>query len=281
MQCKDKKIVIEAETGLFDLHLREIAKYRDLIWLFVKRNYSTRYKQMILGPAWLIISPIFTIITYAIVFGGIAGLSTDGVPQLLFYLAGNIFWSFFAECVAGTASTFTSNAGVFGKVYFPRLVTPISQIITTTFDFLIRLVLFFVFAGFYYFQGYSTYLTGALLYIPALLLQVGLLGLGIGIIVSALTTKYRDLQVLVDFGMRIWMYGTPVIYSISLVPAVYLWVVMLNPVSSATLMFRDIFFVGTVVPNVYWLLSWVITIVVLSVGILLFNMVEKTFMDTV
>lgn len=278
---KEKQIVIDAHTKWFDFRLRELWQYRDLIFLFVKRNYSTRYKQMILGPAWLIISPMFTVFAYTIVFGGIAKLPTDDIPAPLFYLAGNIFWSFFSDSVTGTASTFTSNAGIFGKVYFPRLATPIANILTSGLDFLVRFGLLLLLLLYFFWKGYPVVMNGTLLFIPLLLLQVALLGLGVGVIVSSATTKYRDLQVLVDFGMKIWLYVTPVIYTMSTVPEQYRFLIQLNPITASTLMFKDVIFTGDIHFTFYWWMSWGITIVCLLCGILLFHHVERTFMDTV
>lgn len=278
---KNKHIVIKAKTNPLDIHLGEVIQYRDLIWLFFKRNYATRYKQTILGPAWLIISPLFTMIIYTIVFGGIAGLSTDRIPQPLFYLAGNIFWGLFSDCVNGTASTFAGNAGIFGKVYFPRLVTPISNIITGCADFIIRLGLMALFIIYYFFHGDALFISGRLLLLPLLMLQICLLGMGIGILVSALTTKYRDLQVLVGFGMQIWMYATPVIYSMTMIPRWFREIYMWNPVTPAILIFKNIFFGTDGEVMKYWGISWGTTIFILICGIIVFNQAEKNFMDTI
>lgn len=278
---KNTHIVIKAKTNLLDIHLGELIQYRDLIWIFFKRNYSTRYKQTILGPAWLIISPLFTMVMYTIVFGGIAGLSTDRIPPPLFYLAGNIFWGLFSDCLYGTASTFTGYAGIFGKIYFPRLVVPISNIITCCADFVIKLGLMAVFIAFYFFHGDGHFFSGKIVLLPLLMLQVCMMGAGVGILVSALTTKYRDLQVLVGFGMQIWMYATPVIYSRTMIPERFQKIFMCNPVTPAILLFKNIFF-GTDADAVrYWGISWGITLVILLVGVIVFNQAEKSFMDTV
>lgn len=277
----DTITVIKAKTGLFDLKLNELFKYRDLILLFVKRNYATRYKQTILGSAWLIINPICTVIMNTIVFGAIAGLSTDGVPMPVFYLAGNILWAFFAGCLNDAANTFTGNAGLFGKIYFPRMVTPISSAITQVGDFFIKFALFVIMSGIYMAFGYRVPITPSLLLIPVVLLQVGLLGMGLGIIISSFTTKYRDLQVLVGFGMAIWMYLTPIVYSVSEIPEKYLSLYLLNPVTPATMIFKHAVMGVGYIPWTYWAISWGVTAVVVVLGLMIFNRVEKTFMDTV
>lgn len=276
-----EKVIISSETALFDLRLGELLKYRDLIWIFFKRNYSTRYKQTILGPTWLVISPLLTIFCYTIVFGHLAGLSTDGIPRPLFYLAGNIFWEFFSDCFNSNANTFTGNAGIFGKVYFPRMVVPLSNAITSFFDFVIRFILLFVFIAFYHLRGNVFFMTYRILLLPILLLQIALLGIGVGIIVSSVTTKYRDLQILVGVGMRIWMYGTPVVYSTTIVPEHFKELFMLNPVTPAMLIFKNALF-STDLPDLrYFILSCSLTIFLFFVGVIIFNKVERTFMDTV
>lgn len=278
---KEQHIEIEARTRFFDLHLKELLQYRDLIWIFFKKNYSTRYKQTILGPAWLIISPLFTIITYTIIFGGIAGLSTDEIPQPLFYLAGNIFWCLFSDCLNGTANTFAGNAEIFGKVYFPRLVIPISNVLTSCADFGIRLLLMMIFVFYYFAKDYPLFLSTKIWILPLLMLQVCLLGMGLGILISALTIKYRDLQVFVEFGMQIWMYATPVIYSTSMVPGRFRALFMLNPVTPAVLIFKNIFFNTDSFAYQFWGISWIVTGIILFAGIVIFNQVEKNFVDTV
>lgn len=274
-------IVIKSKTRLFDLKLNEIYQYKNLIWIFVKRNYSTRYKQMILGPAWLIISPLFTILTYTIVFGGIAGLSTDGVPKPLFYLSGNIMWGFFANGVFSNSNTFTGNAGLFGKIYFPRMVVPISTMLTLLFDFLIQFSLMVLLMLFYIIRGVKFSYNWTIIYLPLYLLQLGLLAMGIGIIVSSLTTKYRDLGVLVNFGVQIWMYASPVIYSITLVPQKFQLLFMLNPVTPVLLAFKYSFFGIGEISYGFLGISWLMTLIIVIIGMIIFNQVEKNFMDTV
>lgn len=273
--------VIKSKNKLFALNLKELIQYKHLIFLFVKRNFATRYKQMILGPAWIIISPLFTIISYTIIFGNIAGLSTDGIPKPLFYLAGNIAWSFFANGMRSTSNTFIENAPIFGKIYFPRLVVPISTIITIAIDFLIQFIMFLLLILFYCIRGEHIGINGAVWLLPVMIFQLGLLAMGFGIIISALTTKYRDLTVLVGFGLQIWMYASPIIYSVSLIPEKFLGLYMLNPVTPIIFAFKYAFLGTGTIEYGYWGISWVVTLIVLITGVVIFNKVEKTFMDTV
>lgn len=277
----NEEIIIEGNHRWFDLKLKEFWEYRDLVLLFVKRNYSTRYKQTILGPAWLIISPLFTILSYTIVFGGIAGLSTDGIPKPIFYLAGNILWTFFASNVSATSNTFLANAGIFGKIYFPRLISPVSTVLTNLLDFFVQFVMLVLLMLLYWVNGTKFSINGAVILMPLLLLELGLLGMGIGILISSLTTKYRDLTVLVGFGLNIWMYASPVIYSISLVPENYLDLFMLNPVTPIIITFKYAFFGIGSIPYEHLAISWVVTLFVTLFGIIVFNKVERTFLDTV
>lgn len=272
---------IKAKPGWFDINLKELFRYRDLVWLFFKRNYTTRYKQTILGPLWLVLNPLLTVVLFAFVFGNLAGLSTRGVPHLLFYLCSNSLWAFFSISLTQTANTFTANAAIMGKVYFPRLVMPISSVLTGLLDFVIQFGMLVVAIVIYIFWGASFDIGVSVLLVPVLVLQAGLLGLGFGIIVAAMTTKYRDLAILVGFGVQLWMYATPVVYTTELVPAKYMKFYMLNPMASVIECFRGVILgIPTSAWN-YWGLSWIVTLVVLFLGILLFNRIEKTFMDTV
>lgn len=273
--------IIRSKTKWYDLKLNEIFKYRDLIILFVRKNFMTRYKQTILGSAWILINPLFSMISYTIVFGGIAGLSTDGVPKPLFYLASNILWGFFAGCLGQTSATFTGNVGVFGKVYFPRMVSPISTVITALFDYLIQFLLFVALAIVYAMHGQAINWNITVLLLPLLLLELAMLGMGFGIIIAAATTKYRDLCILVGFGMTIWMYASPVIYSTTLVPEKFMGIYMLNPVAPIMMTFKYAFFGIGSIPYFYIGMSWLTTLIVLFAGMLVFNKVERTFMDTV
>lgn len=273
--------VLKPKNKWYDINLKELWAYKDLVILFVKRNYVTRYKQTILGPLWLLITPIVTTVMYALVFGGIAGISTDGAPQLAFYLSGNIVWTFFAMCLNNTSRTFIDNANVFGKVYFPRLVTPIATVITGMLDFLIQLVLLIVILCGYAIGGVTIHCNWWILATPVLMVQIAILGLGFGIIVSSLTTKYRDLAILVTFGVQLWMYASPVVYPLSQIPERFQALYMLNPVAPIITIFRYAYLGVGEVPLGAWGISWIVTMVIFAIGALMFNRIEKTFMDTV
>ena len=272
--------VIVPKTKLLDFHLKELVRYRDLIFLFVKRSFVARYKQTVLGPAWAVIQPLLTTVVFTVVFGKIAGLAPGGVPSFLFFMSGNIAWGYFSGCLTSTANTFTGNAGIFGKVYFPRLVTPISTVLSQLIGFGIQFAMFLVFLVIYWIRGAVQPTLYALL-LPLLLLQMAMLSLGVGVIISSLTTKYRDLVMLVGFGVQLWMYGTPVAYDIGIVPAKYLGLYMLNPMTPVINTFRLAFLGLGSFDLPHYLLSWAVTFAVLVIGIVLFNRVEKTFMDTV
>ena len=203
--------VIRPKTGWFDIDLHELWQYRDLIVMFVKRNFTVLYKQTILGPAWIILNPLITTIIFNVVFGGMANMPTDGVPGFLFYMAGNTLWTFFANCVNNTANTFVTNSQIFGKVYFPRLTMPVSQVLTSLINFFIQAAMYLIFWIYFFATGSGIHFTLWLLAIPFVILEVMLLGLGVGIIVSSLTTKYRDLAIAVGFGVQLWMYASPVV----------------------------------------------------------------------
>lgn len=273
--------VIEPKNKLLQLKLNEVWKYRDLILLFVQRDFKTKYKQTILGPLWFIIQPLFTTVIYTFVFGNLAGLSTDGLPQFLFYMAGNVPWLYFSTCLTTTSNTFTGNASVFGKVYFPRLTTPIATVITSMINYVIQFAMFLIFEIYFLFTGSNIHINGYALLTPILVIQMALLGMGFGVIISSLTTKYRDLQVLVSFGVSLWMYATPIVYAASsLSPKAYA-ILMLNPIAPIIELMRYGWLGAGTVPLYHWGISWIMTIVVVFVGIIMFNRVEKTFMDTV
>lgn len=272
--------VIVPKNGWFDIHLKDVMRYRDLIFLFVKRNFISQYKQTILGPAWALIQPLLTTVVFTIIFGNLAGLAAAGVPSFLFFMSGNIAWQYFSSCLTSTANTFTGNAGVFGKVYFPRLVSPISTVLTNLISFGIQFFMFIIFFVVYWVRGVIQPTWYALL-LPLLLLHMAMLSLGVGIIISSLTTKYRDLKMLVSFGVSLWMYGTPVAYDIAIIPEKYLSLYLLNPMTPIINTFRTAFFGLGSFDLPHYLVSWAITLVVLFLGFILFNRVEKTFMDTV
>ena len=273
---------ITAKRRWFDLNLKELWRYRDLITLFTKRSFILIYKQTILGPAWIVLQPLMTTLIYTVVFGGIAGIATDGVPQLLFYMGGSAVWGFFSSCLNKTATTFTSNAAVYGKVYFPRLVTPISNVLSAAINFGVQLAMFLAFWVYYLVTGQISPNYWGILLLPLVLLYLGLLSLGLGIIISSMTTKYRDLTLLVGFGVSLWMYITPVVYPISTMgDGLLRTLVMCNPVTCAVEAFRWMFLGAGVMDPVNWAVSTAIMVIVLFVGVIIFNRVEKTFMDTV
>ena len=273
---------ISAKHRLMDLNLKEVWKYRDLIVLLTKRTFVVKYKQTILGPAWIFLNPLFSSVIYAFVFGGIAGIDTDGVPPMLFYLCSNAAWLFFSTCVVGNARTFTENAGVFGKVYFPRLTVPISNILSAVIQFCVQMILVVLFLAYFLLQGQVAPNWSAWLLIPVVLLHLGLFGLGCGIIISSLTTKYRDLAVLVDFAVQLWMYITPIVYPMSELGDGFMKTILqINPVTAPVELLRyAVLGQGAILPGSL-ALSWGVTITVLLTGIVIFNKVERTFMDTV
>lgn len=272
---------ITSNSSWLDINFRELIQYKDLIWLFTKRTIVVMYKQTILGPLWLILNPLITVMLYVFVFGNIAGLSTDGSPQLAFYLASNALWSYFSLCLSQTSTTFTDNAAIFGKVYFPRLTMPISAVLTGCLNLVVQLAMLIIVLLTYAIRGIYVPINAGILLIPILVIQVALLGLGCGIIISSLTTKYRDLAIVVTFGIQLWMYASPVVYSVSQIPEKYYSFYMLNPIAPIITVWRHAFLgVGTL-PYFYWGISWITTFIMLTLGVLLFNKVEKTFMDTV
>lgn len=274
--------VIKPKTGLFDINLKEVWQYRDLIWIYTKRTFVLTYKQTILGPIWIFLNPFLTSLIYVFVFGSIAGIPTDGIPQMLFYLGGNAIWTFFSSSLTKTASTFTANANVFGKVYFPRLTMPISTVLSSAINFCVQMLLFLAFWVYYLVNGAISPNYLSILALPLVLLQVGTLALGCGIIISSLTTKYRDLAILVTFGAQLWMYITPVVYPISTLGEGWMrTILLLNPVTCGVEAFRYMFLGQGLVEPGWWLWSTCVTVVVLLVGVVLFSRVEKTFMDTV
>jgi len=272
---------IRPKRNLFDVNLKELWRYRDLIELFVRRDFVARYKQTVLGPLWFIIQPLLTTLMFVVVFGNIAKISTDGLPQILFYLSGLVAWSYFSACLNATSSTFVSNAGIFGKVYFPRLAVPISIVISNLIQFGIQLSIFLLFFAYYLIAGFDIQPNFYIFLMPVLMLMLAALSLGFGIIISSMTTKYRDLTNLIGFGVQLWMYATPIIYPMSEIPEKYRLFVILNPVSPIIETFRYSFLGKGIVE--WWHLgySFGFAIVVLFIGILMFNKVEQSFMDTV
>ena len=277
---------IRPKTGWFDINLKEIWRYRDLIWMLVKRDFTLIYKQTILGPAWVVIQPLLTTLIFTVIFGNVAGLPTDGMPKFMFYMGGNIAWHYFANCLTQTSNTFISNRQLFGKVYFPRLCMPVSIVFSQLINFFVQFVLFAGFVVYYALQPNSAVNPNwrLILLTPLMLLQLGMLGLGFGIIVSSMTTKYRDLSLLVSFGVHLWMYATPVAYPASMIADKYpqlLGVYMLNPMTPLIELFRSAYLGSPCFYLNYYWLSIVITVAVFILGVILFSRVEQTFMDTV
>lgn len=278
--------VIRPRTGWFDIDLKGIHHYRDLILLLVKRDFSLIYKQTILGPLWVIIQPLLTTVVFTVVFGNIAGLPTDGVPKFLFYMAGSIVWQFFSKCMVNISKTFIVNRNLFGKVYFPRLCMPIATVITQLINFAIQFVMFCGFVAYFALQPNSVVVPNwkLIALTPLILLQLGILGLGCGVIISALTTKYRDLQMLVAFGEHLWMYATPITYSSTLISGKYphlIGLYMLNPITPVVELFRAAYLGVNNDSSGYILISVVVTLVIAVLGVILFSHTEKNFMDTV
>jgi lipopolysaccharide transport system permease protein len=273
--------VIRPKRGLLDLRLDALWRARDLVMLFVWRDFVSVYKQTILGPLWYLIQPLLTTIVFTVIFGNIAKLPTDGLPPFLFYMSGTVIWSYFASCLTKTSDTFISNAGLFGKVYFPRLAVPLSILISNLIAFAIQFAFFLTFLGYFALNGTVIHLSGWLLLTPVLVLMMAGLGLGLGIVISSLTTKYRDLRFLVQFGVQLLMYATPVILPISSIPQRFQWIILANPMTPVVEIFRYAFLgAGTVnLPSLGY--SFGFMLVVIFIGMVIFNRVEATFMDTV
>ncbi len=281
-------IVIKPKEKLLSVDFGELWRYRDLCSLFVKRNIVVQYKQTILGPLWYVIQPALTVIMYMVVFGGIAGIPTDGVPQPLFYLAGVCMWQYFADCLNATSNTFVKNSGIFGKVYFPRLVMPISDVLSNLLRFAIQFGLFVLVYVVYAVTGCPAHVTWHALLFPVLVLMMAGLALGFGILISSMTTKYRDLQILFTFIVQLWMYATPIVYPLSqvqdkVVAGINLHTVMaLNPVTSIIETFKYGFLGAGDFIGWGWLAySFIFMLILLALGVIVFNKVQKSFMDTV
>lgn len=275
-------LVIEPKAHLFDLKLKEVWHYRDLLWLFVKRDFSAQYKQTILGPLWHFIQPIFTSLVFLLVFGRIAGIPTDGIRPVLFYMSGITIWNYFSACLTATSNTFVANAGIFGKVYFPRLVIPLSTVLSNIIKFGIQFLLLLGAMVWYGIKDQHFHFGTSWLLIPLLVLMMAGLGLGLGIIISSLTTKYRDFTVLIGFAVQLLMYATPVAYPLSFLKSKSFaaWIAW-NPLSPIVEAFRHALFGTGVVNTASLLYSSGFIVVVLFIGLLIFSRVERTFMDTV
>lgn len=274
-------IIIRPQRNWWDLRLGELWRYRDLIQLLVWRDFVAVYKQTILGPLWYLLQPIISTIVFTIIFDKVANLPTDGLPPFLFYMAGNTVWGYFSACLTSTSNTFTANAGIFGKVYFPRLSVPISNIISNLISFGIRFGVFVLFLLYFLIAGSDLHPNLWILFLPVLLLIMAGMGLGLGIIISSLTTKYRDLQQLLGFGVQLLMYASPIIYPLSAAPANWRWLLLANPITPLIEIFRNAFLGTSSIDPLYLFYSAGFMIAVLLIGIFIFNRVENTFMDTV
>lgn len=267
--------------SLLSLNLREVWFYRDLLRLFVRRDFVAQYKQTILGPVWYFIQPVFTTVIFTFIFGKMAGISTDGIPPMLFYLAGITNWNYFADCLNKTSSTFRDNQGLFGKVYFPRLVVPLSIVVSNLVKYGIQLLLLLGFLVYFIGMGAEVRPNSALLLFPFLLLLLSGMGLGFGLLITSMTTKYRDLVYLLQFGVQLLMYATPVIYPLSSIPEQYRWIIVLNPMTPIIEIFRYGLLGQGTFGWTYLGYSTLFTLLVLLFGTLVFNRTEKNFMDTV
>jgi lipopolysaccharide transport system permease protein len=272
--------VIESKSSLFDLRLKEVWHYRDLLFLFVRRDFVTVYKQTILGPLWFFIQPILTTITFTIIFGNVAQLSTDGAPKLAFYMAGITLWNYFSTCLTSVAGVFNTNASIFGKVYFPRLIMPLTIVISNLMKFGVQFMMFIIFVFYFYFNG-QIQPNSWILFTPIIILLMAVISMGLGLILSSMMTKYKDLNQLISFGIQLAMYATPVIYPSSSVPENFRMILQLNPLNGlfdymryAYLGVGDFSLNSLIYPSIF-------AIVILAIGVVIFNKVQKSFMDTV
>jgi len=278
---KDWSLIITPKRKLLDLQIRELIRYRDLIFLFVKRDFVTQYKQTILGPLWFVISPIISTVMYTFVFGRLANIGTDGIPHTLFYYSGTMLWAFFSNCFNNSSDVFSSNAGIFGKVYFPRLVVPINYVFSNCIKIAVQFAMLMVFFIYYLFTGAPLQPSWFMLLFPLLILWLAAIGVGAGLIITSLTTKYRDLRNLVSFAVGLAMYATPVVYPLSEIPERFSWVAYVNPVCAPIELFRLWFFGSASIDNHMVLASLGITILLVVIGLILFNQNERNFIDVV
>ncbi len=282
MSTEDKwNIHIKPKIGWFEINIKELFHYKDLIWLFVKRDFVTFYKQTILGPLWYIIQPLINTMVFTIIFGNLAKISTDGVPPFIFYMSGTVAWSYFASCITLTSNTFGQNAAIFGKVYFPRITVPIANVIISLLQFFIQFAIFILFLIYFTIQGSSINPNMYILLLPLIILQMAVLGLGLGILISSLTTKYKDLTFVMSFFVQLWMYATPIVYPLSIVPEKYRLLFILNPMASIVETFRCAFLGVSSIELSHIIISVSFTLLIFFLGLLMFNRVEKSFMDTI
>jgi lipopolysaccharide transport system permease protein len=274
-------LIIQPKRKWLDINLREIIRYRDLVWLFVRRDFVTVYKQTILGPLWFVLNPLFSTIVYTFIFGSLAKIPTNGIPPTLFYYGGTMLWGYFTACLNSAADTFSGNAGLFSKVYFPRLTAPISKVFSNLFSAGIQLATLMAFYIYYAATGAIVRPTWGALAIPLIFLQLAALGTGFGMVVSALTTKYRDLRQLIGFGIGLWMYATPIVYPLTQVPQKYRWIMLVNPVTVPIESFRAAAYGVGGVGLGQLAISVVVTCAFVFLGLILFNHNERTFVDVV
>ena len=278
----DWTLIIESKRKLFDLQLREVIKYRDLIWLFIKRDFVTQYKQTILGPLWFILNPLFSTIVYTFVFGNLARIGTEGVPYLLFYYSGSMLWTYFTGCFNSASNLFIANIGLFGKVYFPRFTVPISNVFNNLIKAMVQFLTLMVFFIYYlFFADVPIKPTSWVLAFPILFIWLGFLATGMGMIISSLTTKYRDLKQLLSFALQLWMYATPVVYPLSEIPKNYAWISYINPVSAPVELFRVWFYGAGGVPPEMIVSSLLMMFTFSVTGLVMFNQNERNFIDVV
>ena len=280
-QMTDWDLEIEPKNQLMNLHLKDVWNYRDLLWLFVRRDFVSFYKQTIFGPLWFFIQPIFTTILFTLIFNKLGKFSTDGAPAPLFYLCGSICWNYFSDCITKTSTVFKDNSNIFGKVYFPRLIMPLSIVVSNLVRFGVQFLLFILLIVYYSMKGNTVQLNGFVFLFPVVLFFMGLLGLGLGLMITAMTTKYRDLAFLVTFGVQLLMYASPVIYPLSSAPEKYRTILSLNPLSGLIETFRYGFLnTGHFYPSAF-AYSIGITLIIFITGLIIFNKVEKNFVDTI
>ncbi len=275
-------LVVKPHSKWYDLRLREIFRYKDLLLLFVRRDFVALYKQTILGPLWFFIQPVITSLTFTVIFGNLAKISTDGLPQILFYMCGVTLWNYFSDTLTKTSETFSANANIFGKVYFPRMIVPLSIVVSNLIKLGVQFLLFIAVWGFYLLRGAQNLHPNSTLWlVPFLIIVMGFLGLAFGIIISSMTTKYRDLKFLVVFGVQLMMYASPIVYPLSTVPEKYKWLIVANPVTSIIEAFKYAFLGVGEFSWFYLSYSLAFTFVLLVFGLIVFHRVEKSFMDTV
>lgn len=272
---------IKSNYSFFDFNINEIYKFKDLIFLLIKRDFVTLYKQTLLGPIWFVIQPLINTLIFTIIFGKLAKISTDEIPDVLFYMSGTVLWGYFSLCLMNTSNIFVKFSELFSKVYFPRIVIPISIVVTSFFQFFLQFSIFLAFYFYYKFNGSNISLDYKILFFPLIIFQIILLSIGVGTLISSLTSKYRDFTFILTFSIQLWMFATPVVYPLSVVPDKYKILMNLNPMTSIIESFREIFFGSSSINFSYIMISLSITIFLFLFGILMFNKTQRKFIDTV